>query len=81
MRGLDPHRAFDELLSAFSASCEELDRAILQHSIDEWPMGKLAKQYGTTPAALHSREKELLARLREYLLARGISRSEDIIDQ
>lgn len=61
---------FDDLLRDFSASqlLSELDKAVIEHAIDEWPMGSLAKQNGTTPNALHRREKQLMLAFRVYLL-------------
>ena len=76
----DPQQAVSELVTDFSAdsSLSELDQAILEHCIDEWPMGALAKKHGTTPTALHRRKRELLLALRDYSLKRGITGSRDV---
>jgi hypothetical protein len=79
---LDTQSAFDHLLADFSAreSLSELDRAILDHAIDSWPMGRLAREHGKTAATLHRREKELKLRFREYLKDRGYNSSSDVFD-
>jgi hypothetical protein len=81
MTASDPRQAFDDLLGEFSAHLTEIDRDILDHSIDGWPMGKLAKHHGTTPYALHRREKELLLEFGDYLSKRGITRSVDVFNE
>jgi hypothetical protein len=43
-------------------------------------MGSLAKQYATTPRALHSREKQLARELRDFRVRRGLNCSNDILD-
>jgi hypothetical protein len=80
---LDSQSTFDDLLADFSArwSLSELDRAILDHAIDSWPMGRLAKEHGKTANALHRREKELKLQLREYLKDRGYNSSSDVFDE
>ncbi len=79
---LDPQQEFNELVTGFCAdnSLSALDQAILEHCLDEWPMGDLAKQHRTTPTALHRRKRELLSEFREYLRKRGIASSHDIFD-
>ena len=74
---------FEALLSGFftDRSLSELDRAILDYTVDGWPMVNLAKQNITTRNVLHMRKKELMADLREYLKSRGISSSSDILDE
>lgn len=80
---LDPQLAFNELITDFSSDSDlsALDQAILEHCLDEWPMGDLAKQHRSTPTALHRRKRELLSEFREYLQKRGIASSHDIFDR
>jgi hypothetical protein len=78
MTASDPRQAFDELLREFSECLTEIDRDILDNSIDGWSMGKLAKRHGRTPHALHRRKQELLLEFRDYLSKRGITCSVDI---
>ena len=76
------HDTFDALLEDFYAEqyIAAQDRAIMEHALDGWPMGNLAKQYGTTAGALHRREKQLLAQMREFLERRGIYASTDLFE-
>jgi hypothetical protein len=76
----DSRETFNELLAGFLETRGELDRAILDHSIDRWPMGKLAKQYRTTAPALHRRKKELMLEFRDHLLKSGIACSTDVFN-
>ena len=71
----------DALLAGFGAaeSLSELDRAILDQTIDGWPMTRLARQYCTTVNALHGRKRELFAGIRQYLESRGIFASTDLM--
>lgn len=69
-----------DLLAVFGAeeSLSELDQAILDHALDEWSMGRLARDFGTTANALHRRKRELFLQFRAYLERRGITGSADI---
>jgi hypothetical protein len=73
---------FGALLDMFflEQSLSAEDKAILDCALDGWPMGSLARQYGTTPRALHSRENQLARELRDFLKQRGINSSTDILD-
>jgi hypothetical protein len=73
---------FDALLDEFyvEQSLSVQDKAILDYALDGWPMGSLARQYGTTPRSLHSREKQLARELRNFMLRRDITSSTDILD-
>jgi hypothetical protein len=79
---LDSVRKFDDLLADFTAarSLSSLDNAIIDHSIDGWPMTRLAKEHGTTPSALHRRRKELFTQFRDFLEGRGITGSYDVFE-
>lgn len=60
---------FDSLSEDFygEQSLSAQDVAILVHAPDGWPKGSLARQYGKTPRALHSREKQVAGALRDFL--------------
>lgn len=79
---LDARLQFDDLLSGFceAESLCDLDKAIIDHAIDNWPMGSLAREHGKTATALHRREKELKLQFREYLKNRGYNSSSDVFD-
>jgi hypothetical protein len=78
---IDDGMNVDSLLAAFGAehSLSELDRAILEHAIDTWPLTGVARQFQTTVTALHRRRRVLLADFREYLERRGIFASTDLM--
>ena len=79
----DARAEFDELLRQFCVArkLSQLDEAILDHTIDRWPMARLAKTYGTTRNALHRRKKALMSEIREFLEHRGIYCSSDVVDE
>jgi hypothetical protein len=81
MTTIEGRARFECLLAEFcvTESLSELDEAILDHGVDEWPMGRLAKQYGSTPHALHSRKKQLFDQLYTFLSSRGIRSSSDVL--
>ena len=75
---VDPRLKVEEMLDDFMLTLEALDKDILNHSIDGWPMGELAKKADTTAHELHKRAAELKRNFREFLLRQGISQSTDI---
>jgi len=73
---------FDALISEFceNQSLSEIDKSVLDHTLDGWPMTRLVTQYNTTLFALHRRKRELTSQLRDFLLLRGIGSSTAILD-
>ncbi|MCE5310697.1 MAG: hypothetical protein LLG20_23910 [Acidobacteriales bacterium] len=71
---------FDTLVDEFCdhQSLSELDQAIVDHVIDGWPMGNLAKQYGMTLTVLHRRKRALMSQFHDHLVNHGIRCSWDI---
>ncbi|HYW38066.1 MAG TPA: hypothetical protein VE957_08130 [Terriglobales bacterium] len=75
-------QTFNALMDGFCAEqgvCTQ-DLAILEHALDGWSMGGLARHLGTTAGALHSRKRQLLGQMREFLERRGIHASTDIFE-
>jgi hypothetical protein len=80
---LDTGSTFDDLLADFTAarSLSALDNAIIDHAIDNWAMGGLAKKYRTTATKLHRRRRQLFTQFRKYLEGRGISGTHNVFEK